>query len=189
MRTFRTLRSLGCASRRSRGRRALRAQTLRCDQQPLLFLELIYGPHTVRKRRRGGAGRVADSRHRPLPPRPAPSGHCRISIVPRHNFAAAPARSRRARRRKYSPCRRSAGAGCSRDRARGLRGAPGAGGPCAGRRRQPGHPAQLSSSRKSWVLAPLSSPSSTPFPIGAEGGDSGPLVPRRRIRALSVWSP
>lgn len=169
-----------CAPRGSLRRLALRAATLRSAHPPLLFPE----PDRRAERnaharaRRGGAGRAAGSRHRPLPPRPAPSGHCRISIVPRHNFAADPARSRRARRRKYSPCRRSAGAGGSGARAGGLRGAPGAGGPCAGRRRQPGHPAaQLSGSRKSWAPARLSSLSSASFPIGAAGGDSCLPVP------------
>lgn len=155
------------------GDTALRAATLRSAQPPLLFPELrrraVRSAHA--RAGRGGAGRAAGSRHRPLPPRPAPSGHCRISIVPRHNFTAAPARSRRARRRKYSPCQRSAGAGGGKARAGGLRGAPGAGGPCAGRRRQPGHPAQLSGSRKSWAPDRLSFPASVPFPVGAAGGD------------------
>lgn len=160
------------------------------SQPPLLFLEPVAaGPHATRTRRLGGAGRAAGSRPRPLPPRPAPSGHCRISIVPRHNFAAAPARSRRARRRKYSPCQRSAGAGGGRAHAGELRGAPGAGGPCAGRRRQPGHPAQLSGSRQSWAPARLSSPSSAPSPVGGAGGDLCPPVPGRGSRAFSLWSP
>jgi hypothetical protein len=179
VKAFPAPRALGCAPRRSLGRPDLRAATLRSAQPPLLFPEPgRWAERNAHARAgRGGAGRAAGSRHRLLPPRPAPSGHCRISIVPRHNFAAAPARSRRARRRKYSPCRRSAGAGGDRARAGGLRGAPGAWGPCAGRRRQPGHPAQLSGSRKSWAPARLSSLSSASFPIGAAGGNSCLSVP------------
>lgn len=165
----------------------MRAATLRSAQPPLLFPELRRRAARSAHARagRGGAGRAAGSRHRPLPPRPAPSGHCRISIVPRHNFAAAPARSRRACRRKYSPCQRSAGAGGGRARAGGLRGAPGAGGPCAGRRKQPGHPAQLSGSRKSWAPARLSFPASVPLScrrcrrglVSPSAGTSNPSSP------------
>lgn len=189
----------GLAGAPSRGWASLRPSV------PLLFSARGAGPRPAAVRKRGrGAGRAAGSGSAPAlapPPavRAAPSGHCRISIEPRHNFTET----------QRDPGARAGGnivpAGGARGGGGGGGGGAGARRPARGSRRRGGHAPGGSGSPgtrrnlppgilKSWggrglrAGAPgrLSSPSLTALPFGRGGGGSCP--PSREARSAPARS-